>query len=71
MASSLSTSAVMGAIFGVILIFYLVANTFNDASDEIATINESHKGGKFMKLLPLFLAFGVVFTVYKMMVGSK
>lgn len=71
MANSVSTESIINAIFGAILIFYLVANTFNDASDEIATINESHKGGALMKLLGLFLAFGVVIGVYRMLVQNR
>lgn len=63
-----NTDSIIGAIFGAILIFYLIANTFNDASSEIDSINESYKGGKLMKLLGLFLAFGVVIGVYKMFV---
>lgn len=57
---------IVGVIFGAILIFYLIANTFNDASEEIEGINDTYKGGKLMKLLGLFLAFGVVYGVYKM-----
>ena len=62
------TNAIVGLIFGAILVFYLIANTFNDASDELAQVNESHKGGTLIKLLGLFLAFGVVFAVYNMFI---
>lgn len=66
MATAISTNKIVGLIFGAILIFYLVANTFNDASDELATVNESHKGGTLIKLSGLFLAFGVVYALYRM-----
>lgn len=68
MASSISTDKIVGAIFGAVLVFYLIANTFNDASGELETVNESYKGGKLIKLLGLFLAFGVVIAMYKMFV---
>lgn len=66
-----STGSIVGAIFGAILIFYLIANTFNDASDQVQAINESHKGGTLMKLLPLLLAFGVLIGVYGMFKTGK
>lgn len=66
-----SHNKIVNAIFGAILIFYLIANTFNDASAEIDKVNESYKGGKLMKLLGLFLAFGVVVAMYKNFVGGK
>jgi len=71
MPSMTGTDKVVGAIFGAILVFYLIANTFNDASDELEGVNESHKGGKLIKLLGLFLAFGVVFAMYKSFIGKK
>jgi len=66
MADSTSASKITGVIFSAILIFYLIANVFNDGADELEQVNESHKGGKLIKLLPLFLAFGVVLALYKM-----
>ena len=69
MAKMTSTSKLTTAIVGVILVFYLIANTFNDAGSEVEGINESIKGGSIMKLLPLFLAFGVVIAVYQMTKG--
>ena len=63
-----NANAIIGAIFGGILVFYLIATVFNDASDELENVNESHAGGKIIKLLGLFLAFGVVIGVYKMFV---
>ena len=73
--NKINAGVIMSAIFGVILVFYLIANTFNDASDEIQAVAETTnvtgtvqtvKGAGFIKLLPLFLAFGVVYFVYKM-----
>ena len=56
-----NTTFVISAIFGVVLIFYLIANTFNDASDEITAISETAinldnvsetvKGAKFIMML--------------------
>ena len=66
MAGMASTNVIISGIFGAILVVYLIANTFNDIGDEIAGVNESHKGGTILKLLPLFLAFGVVVGVYYM-----
>lgn len=67
MATSMSAEKITGAVFSAILIFYLIANTFNDAGSELESVNESLKGGKIIKLLPLFLAFGVVIGIYRMM----
>ena len=62
---------ITGAIFGAILVIYLIANTFNDTGDELAGINESHKGGTIVKLAGLFLAFGVVIALYRMLVSKS
>ena len=63
---AVGTNAIISGIFGAILVVYLIANTFNDMGDELAAINESHKGGSLIKLIPLFLAFGVILGVYYM-----
>ena len=68
MTTGLSTDKIIGSVFGAVLVFYLIANTFNDAGEELEGVNESVKGGKIMKLLPLFLAFGVVIGIYKMFI---
>ena len=61
-----SVDTIVGSIFGGIMIFYLISSTFEDASDDLTTIPDNTSGGKIIKLLPLFLAFGVVFAVYKL-----
>jgi hypothetical protein len=66
-----STTSIVGAIFGAILIFYLIGSTFNDASAQLDAVNSTYKGAGLMKLLGLFLAFGVCFAVYKMFAGQK
>jgi hypothetical protein len=65
---TVSTNSVIAGVFGAVLIFYLVASVFNDSASELESINESYKGGKLIKLLPLFLAFGIIIGVYKMLV---
>lgn len=47
-------------VIGALVVFYLIANTFNDAGSEIEQVNESIKGGTLIKLLPLFLAIAVI-----------
>lgn len=70
MATTKSVDAIVGVIVGAVLIFFLIANTFNDAGSELETVNESIKGGKLIKLLPLFLAAGLVFVMYRMTTGK-
>lgn len=71
MTNMAGTDKIITGIFGAILVVYLIANTFNDMGDELALINESHKGGAVLKLVPLFLAFGVVIGVYYMFVKKR
>ena len=66
MAMGASTQTIIGGIFGAILIFYLIGTVWNDASAQLDGVNTSYKGASLIKLLGLFLAFGVCISVYKM-----
>lgn len=68
------TEQIISLVFGLILVFYLVASTFNDSADEIEGIPDTTnvtgtpqdvKGVNLVKLLPLFLSLGVLVMVWR------
>jgi hypothetical protein len=67
---AVETDAIVGAVFGAILVIYLITAVWNDTTAELDNVSETAKGGKLIKLIPLFLAFGVIIGVYKMFVKS-
>jgi hypothetical protein len=66
----IKTEAIVGAVFGGVLIIYLITAVWNDTTTELDSVNETAKGGALIKLIPLFLAFGVLIGVYKMFVAK-
>jgi len=71
MAMLKSVDNIIMAVFGAVLIFYLVSETFDDAATEIDSINDNLTGAGLIKLTPLFLAFGVVIGVFYLFMKGK
>jgi len=63
-----NTTQIIEAIFGAILIFYLIGSVWNDASAQLT--NTTGTGSVIIRLLGLFLAFGVVYAMFKMFMNK-
>lgn len=69
MAKTMSHDNILEAIIGVILVIYFVAYALPDAISTLQNINDSVTGAAILKiLLPLFVALGIVYAVYRLIV---
>lgn len=59
------TAKVFELIIGGILIVYFLGATWSGISTQLSSVNTSAQGGSLIVLVPLILAVGVIYLMYK------
>ena len=58
-------------ILGIVVVFYIIADTLPQAFEQISNISSDGSGVTMLKLLPLVAGIGILYAIYRSTMGKN